>query len=442
MRTVSSAERAKSIEVLTQEIETQEAFVEFVSGVEDPAVQLQVPNLKSMLALTKKVRQVVKDDEPFVYSWFVLGPEIYHAMDLFWDSGPRAEFGTFLALSVPEYLEQVLKDCDRVAVSSDICTLHRLALSAIEMKRSPKPWAAVACIHPCDGVSQAQSAVERAWPDVPMFWMDSPYYPDERGVKFFAGQMRRMAKFLEEHTGKRLDLDKLRDVCNATNEQYALWGEFDALKRNRPCPVGSWAGYGIWNMMQNNPLTFGQPITTQYIKSLITDAEEKVAAGKGHLENEKVRVLFMDIAPVWFAEFAEMLEQECNGVVVVEGQGGSYAYTPIDTSTEESMFMGIARRNCMETPMIRTSRGPVDIIINDMIRNVLDYKIDVVIAPGHMGHKDMQASLKIIRDACETVGAKLLNFQYDLFDNRYMPMEEIRRIVTQFIDAMSEEKLI
>lgn len=426
-----------STDVLKSEIATQEFFIEMAKQMSAlPDVGLQLPNLTAMLEYTKKTLHCVENRIPFIQSWYVNGPELYAAMDLHWDSGARAEFGAFLAMFDPQYLDNILKESDRVAIGRDICTLHRLGLAAVETGKSPKPWAAVSCIHPCDGISLYQSVVERTWHDVPMLWMDSPYRDDEAGVAYFAHQLRRMVAFCEEHTGKKLDIDRLREVITITNEQYVLWQEFDALKRNKPCPVGSWSSYGIWNMMQNNPVACAQPVTTEYIKGLINYAEQQIQAGKGHIANEKVRVLWMDIAPIWLTAFSQILEQECNAVVVQEAQGGSYPYTLIDTTNEETMFMGLAKRYCMDTPMIRTSRGSVDTIINDLIRNVEDYQIDMVIAPGHMGHRDMQAALTIVREVCRDLDVKLLNLQYDLFDNRYTPMEEIRGRVCSFIEAM------
>ena len=32
-----------------------------------------------------------------------------------------------------------------------------------------------------------------------------------------------MVAFLEEHTGAKLDLDRLQEVCRESNKQYELW---------------------------------------------------------------------------------------------------------------------------------------------------------------------------------------------------------------------------
>ncbi|NQT72808.1 MAG: 2-hydroxyacyl-CoA dehydratase [Chloroflexi bacterium] len=59
-----------------------------------------------------------------------------------------------------------------------------------------------------------------------------------------------MVAFLEEHTGRQLDIDRLREVIKESNKQYELWAEYNELRRAVPCPDGYKVGAQFWTMVQ------------------------------------------------------------------------------------------------------------------------------------------------------------------------------------------------
>ena len=72
----------------------------------------------------------------------------------------------------------------------------------------------IALIEPCDGVASPHEVIRthKDWRDVPMFAPDPPYSRDERSIDYFADELREMVVFLEEHTGHKLEMDRLREV--------------------------------------------------------------------------------------------------------------------------------------------------------------------------------------------------------------------------------------
>ena len=86
--------------------------------------------------------------------------------------------------------------------------------------------------------------------------------------------------------------------------------------------------------------------------------------------------------------------------------------------------------------MVRQARGVADNFINDIVRVVKDYKIDCVVWPGHMGHKDGSASIGMMREVCRDLGVPFLHIGLDLFDKRYTSVDEVKDRVSQFFTAM------
>ena len=110
-------------------------------------------------------------------------------------------------------------------------------------------------------------------------------------------------------------------------------------------------------------------------------AQENVKNHVGPLKDEQIRIVWPDLDPLWNGPLTEWLAKEWNATVVMTDQQWT-PYEKIDTSNEDAMFYGIARRAVFEVPMIRQGRGFVDVLIDDLTQMISDYHADVVIAPG------------------------------------------------------------
>jgi hypothetical protein len=279
----------------------------------------------------------------------------------------------------------------------------------------------------------------KAWKDVPIYSCDPPYTSDERAVEYFADELRRMVAFLEEHTGRTLDRDRLKVVCEESNRTYELWQEYNELRRNVPSPHG-WEIGGAQAFAISQCFVAGDPRCTAWFEQLLRCAEARVAAGKGASEapgwKEKIRLFWFDIMPYgWIFEFMPWLQEEFGATIVMD-MFGNFPYTLIDTSSEDTIFHDLAKRNLLDSPMIRQARGTAENFSNDIRRIVKDFKIDCVIWPGHMGHKDGAATIGIMRDTCRELGVPFLHIGLDLFDKRYTSIDEIKDKTSDFFRGM------
>jgi len=377
----------------------------------------------------KRVIDCVENGRPLLSSWYGSAPEIYSAMDIEY-------FCPVDNILAHQPFTNDLEGMDAANIPQDMCGLIKLGAYGVEAGIVPVPTAIIAMLEPCD----AQSAIHEAWKnaegwrDVPVFALDPAYGVGQKDYVYFAGELRRMIAFLEDHVGRKLDWNRLREVIEVTNQQYAAWGEYNELRRAVPCPHNSFVGGKLgWVVTQH--MKAGLPGAVEIFKMLAFDAEQKVKAKQGPVPKEKIRVLWADLIPTWSDAFGGMLEQEWGANVVMDFQSYAAQYDPIDTSTEESMLLGLAKRNMAEVPMIRQARGKVDVMIEDITRIAKDYKCDCVIFPGHVGHKDQSASIGFLKEACRELKLPLLALTVDNFDPRYTPMDVLKRQVGEFFDA-------
>ncbi|MFQ5352119.1 MAG: 2-hydroxyacyl-CoA dehydratase subunit D [Candidatus Binatia bacterium] len=427
--------KARSLARYQQEHDWFAFLYEAVDQIEAPEMLLQAKLIKILLDSKTEIVDCVTNNKPFIGAYYCTAPELFNAMDLPWFMIMETPF---LGASAP-YLLDDLQGAEELGLGTDLCTAIRLPMYYIESGLMPVPTAIVGLLSPCDGTTMLQQVLQhnRAWKDVPLFSPDPPYTSDERAINYFANELRQMASFLEEHTQRKLDLDRLREVCEESNKVYSLWQEYNELRRAVPCPHG-WEIGGAQAFAISQCFVAGDPKCTAWFRQLVEVGEDRVREGKSARDGleERIRLLWFDIMPYgWIFEFMPWLEEEWGAVLVMD-MFSNFPYTLIDTSSEETILHDLAKRNLMDVPMVRQARGTAENFSSDIVRIVRDYKIDCVIWPGHMGHKDGAATAGIMRETCRDIGVPFLHIGPDLFDQRYTSVDEVKNKVSQFFTAM------
>ncbi len=420
----------KRLERFIQERDTLHIMVETFTQSPTPDSKLYMVPTKAFVDHHNEIIRCVEEGKPFIASYFACAPELYTAMELPWYTFLTPAFTGAVTPTLPDEI-----DGSEKLFGKDLCTILRIAGYYIAEDLAPLPTAVIALLHPCDGTTVLHQIIAQSenWRNVPMFACDPPYWEDERSVDYYAVELKRMVSFLEEHTGHKLDMDRLREVIGESNKQYALWQEYNDLRRAVPCPHGF--GFGIQTFGVVQTLLVGDPVGTAWIRDLIADAEELVRQKKSKVPKERIRLLWFDVVSLALSlDIFPWLEEEWGGVMVMD-MFGYTPYTLIDTSSEDAMFKGLAKRALFDVPMVRQARGVADHFLDDIERIVKDYKIDCVIWPGHMGHKDGSANIGMMREKCREMGVPFLHIGLDLFDNRYTSPDEVKDRFSQFFSA-------
>ena len=240
--------------------------------------RLQEKLLTILLDSKETVVDCVENQKPFIAGYFCNAPELFHAMDLPWYMLMETPF---LAATAP-YLASDIEGSENMGIGTDLCTAIRLPIYYIENGLMPVPSAVLGLLYPCDGAPMLHQVLEhnKAWKDVPIYSCDPPYTSDERAVEYFADELRRMADFLQKHTGKTLDMKKLVEVCEESNKAYTLWQEYNELRRSVPCPHG-WEIGGAQAFAISQCFVAGDPRCTDWFRQLYKCGELKIREGRG-----------------------------------------------------------------------------------------------------------------------------------------------------------------
>lgn len=298
----------------------------------------------------------------------------------------------------------------------------------------PKPDLLIKTSAPCDASNRLYEWTAHRF-KAPLIVMETPYYRNERGHKWMIGELERMIQRMEEITGNKLDVDTLREYCIIGNQTMDYYLKVQELKKITPCPDTGWHRPADTIFLTQ----IGTPMAMKYFKALYEEVAERAEKGLGVIPKgmKERRVTFGYTWECYDLPLFDYLE-DVHGVTYM---ADTLTYFPpdvglVDTKNLETMIDGLAWR-MMQMPMGRQTMGFSDVWINDFVSIVKGYKADALILGGHMACKHFWALNKLLSDKIkEETGVPTLRFEMDMFDKRFTPPAELRRIMDEFFSTL------
>jgi benzoyl-CoA reductase/2-hydroxyglutaryl-CoA dehydratase subunit BcrC/BadD/HgdB len=160
----------------------------------------------------------------------------------------------------------------------------------------------------CDPRNKWYQAAQHYMPDVPVYEVGLPWPPYEADydyrevqdyyIKYIVEQLRGLVQFLEKHTGRKMDWDRLSEIVGITDKTWNMIWEAYELRRAVPTPMGT--GDAMNTMV---PIAFlmGTQEAYDFFKDLYDELQQKIARREGVVPEEKYRLLWGGGLPSWFA---------------------------------------------------------------------------------------------------------------------------------------------
>jgi hypothetical protein len=340
--------------------------------------------------------------------------------------------GIVLPMIEPGMVERYIDCAENDGAPPDACSLPKSTMGLFLQNQLPKPTAVVASNMPCDGGMKSYDVIERQT-GAPVFRLDVPHnFYNERAVDYFVGELRRLIAWLEAHTPGRMDWDRLREICERRNRSIEYELELWDLLQEKPAPLAA-EPLWIFNMIHVVARP-GQPRAVETSRRLLELAKLTRARSGGAVNPERYRVALWNPPTLIFPGLFPWAEREFGAAMIMDML--SYHKHPyVDTSTPETMLRGLAQI-LMQGPMARHTRGPAENFFGDLFAIVERFRIDMVWMAAHIGCKNTQALLGLLREKCRARGLPLLIIDYDLSDSRITPPAGIKRQVAQFMETV------
>jgi len=359
-------------------------------------------------------------------------PEILYGMGL------QPWMAEFLGIVIPfldtEVMERYIDRAENEGIPADICSLPKSTMGLALSNEMPKPRAIVASNMPCDGGMTSYTLIQKKL-QAPIFRLDIPYnFYNEKAIQYFVGELRKLIKWLEEHTPGKMDWDRMKEICEERNRMVELQLEIWELAKMKPSPMAGEAMY-LPGMLYGIALP-GQKRGTNATKKILNIAKKMYEHNQSAVPDEKYRVILWNPPTLIFPDLFVWAEQKY-GVAMLMDMLSFNRHPLIDTSSHDNILRGLAQI-IMQGPMARHTRGPAENFFSDIFYLHEAYDIDMIWMAGHIGCKNTQALMGMFREKCRDRNLPLLNINYDLSDSRIVPPANIKKQVDEFMETVMQ----
>lgn len=196
-------------------------------------------------------------------------------------------------------------------------------------------------------------------------------------VRYQHEQLKGLVEFLERHTRRKLDTDRLWEAIRLGDETWRVWYEVDRLRRAIPGPMPSEDHY---NAMVPAYYYCGIPEALAFYQELRDEVRDRVQNKVGVIPEEKYRILFGGGLPPWHTMWMFNYFETLGAVFVIEN--AYRAYDPVEVPSHiKDPLEHIAWRSFLRTTQKfeeakRRSGSPT---VERLLELVDDYAIDGVV---------------------------------------------------------------
>jgi benzoyl-CoA reductase subunit B len=229
-----------------------------------------------------------------------------------------------LQTAVRRVAHEYLNEAEDYGYSPDICGYVKADV-AVQLRHGshpmgvlPPPSFAVAT-NACNTYVKWAEIWERLY-HIPVFTLDipgtrragcatQPGDPDfERDCAYVRGQLDDLILLCEQVTGRRFDIDRLREALDHANAMNTAWRRVIDLNRHRPAVFSALTEGTVYLGVANG--FRGTREGRNYFADLVTEMEHKAAHGLGTIEHERYRLVFVGV-PCYpmFRRFNELFSQ-------------------------------------------------------------------------------------------------------------------------------------
>ena len=430
-----------------KEIDLTYRYIPYFKGIEKAFVDLGDPGILTLELLAQYYENILTahaQGKKICATTFCNSPAILHAMDVV-----PATFEVLSGLGGLVWkrgMFDYMDFCCEVGMPETSCSSQKGALGAA-LGGLIEDIDLIICDTPgvCDTNANA-FAFASEYLEKPFFQLNYPSsIGDDRSQQYHIDDYKEMIKFAEQHSGNKLDYDRLAEVLEEIDKQDALTADLEDMLMMKPTPIPP----------LYNPLLYigrfcfsGHPQYTKLLESMVKTAKEYAAAGISGLKSgeEKLRI-FMSYIDHYTTDVNFFNYMEERGIAhvgsilsrnfrddnqyVEDMPGSSYG---VEMSSPDAMLDSIAQMNA-RLPMVRSIRGPYDkkgMWLEESLTFAKMYQADCVIYNGTPGCRNTWGMVKPFARDIENHGYPCLIMNDDAFDDRVESWETTRERLDEF----------
>lgn len=274
---------------------------------------------------------------------------------------------------------------------------------------------------------------------VPTFDLDTPIGYNEESIKYLAGQLGELIKFVEKHMPElKYDEDKHKEIIEANRAWVSYCLKEYELRRNIPMPLSNLEVSLL--PLHFDPNLYGdKEMVLEFWRTRVEEIDERVA--KGVEKEEKLRVLWLNVLPAYMDVFS-ILDRlgvsltgiwlppmgMFNGWRAMWGDEKEFGrkLTPLE---EEARYM-LAEDNFEASEWAE-----------NVVKMCKDWSCDAVVYYQNRGCLHIGGLAQLVVDTVDSeLGLPTLILNGALFDPGVLPPAEVESRLTGFVETVLARK--
>ena len=359
-----------------------------------------------------------------------------------------------LQAAVRRVAAEYLNEAENYGYSPDICgyvkadVATQLRGGAHPMGKIPKPALAIAT-NACNTYIKWGEIWERMY-GMPLFTLDIPGSRGaglasprggedfERDRRYVAAQLGELIALCERVSGRKFDIDRLREHLGWANELNQGWQRVLELNRSRP---------GVFNALSDGTIYLGvangfrgAPEGAAFFRDLVEEMTHKADHAIGTPIDEKWRLIFVGVPcyPI-FRRFSELFS-DWGGVFVnstylwFASGGANLGFTydlrrPLE-SLAEGVLLGV--RDAMDSMFFQTQA---------LVKMIDDYAVDGVVFHPIKSCRTVSTGLADTRRALMAVrDIPSLFVESDMMDKRVVSEAQMKNRIDAFFEGLASRR--
>jgi benzoyl-CoA reductase/2-hydroxyglutaryl-CoA dehydratase subunit BcrC/BadD/HgdB len=366
----------------------------------------------------KNIKRAYLDHARLAYGSLFLPYELFHGLGLY-PFLPEVMAGFTAGMGISD---KTLKKASSGWYSQDLCTFHRSASGAVDMRLFPKPKYILCSNIACDAAQKSFYIYAKKFGISDNYYLiDVPYANNAHSLQYLSSQLKHIFEEISIKNGTKPDTAKLEKAIALSNE-FRHWAiKINEIRKELTHYPKDFNGLNfILPFFSLNGSKEGVLLYKKMYQELKDYKENK--------PKKKIKkILWLHLKPYYRNEIFDILDKY--GLKIVFEEINHISWDKMDASKP---FESLAKK--MMSNFLNGSADNRVSVIKELIK---DYEIDGVIFFAHWGCRQSNGSIRIIKDAVKTHHIPILVLDGDCVDIKNSSIGQIKTRVEGFAEIVS-----
>lgn len=304
--------------------------------------------------------------------------------------------------------------------SRDICSFDRLIIACMLQGMLPKGALYLTSSYYCHTKAKANEIVAN-YEGKESVLFDVPNETSASSIKYVTHQLKEIVSRLESITGKKLDMDRLKESIRCSNRARSSLQEVNDLMKVKPHPYDV---VKICLLALGGALFWGSPVREEIHQLLIREIGERIKNETALPES--YRVLWFPWVPVQSTIIFRTLKDKQVSVPIAEV--ARVWWSELD---ESNPFEALALKALQNLHIGRAEKR-----VKALVGLAEEYDVDGAIHFSTPACYHENASFSLISEAMKEKGLPLLHLEGDMTDERNYSPEQTMNKLASFIEIL------